>query len=36
MAELKKYTSFEGLKSDVKSGGVNRTKDIIFLSLKFF
>jgi hypothetical protein len=30
MAELKKYTSFEALKLDEKSGGVNRAKEIYF------
>jgi len=36
MAELKKYTSFEALKLDEKSGGVNQAKDIIFSEFEAF
>jgi hypothetical protein len=36
MAELKKYTSFEGLKLDVKSGDVNRPKDDVFAEFEAF
>lgn len=36
MAELKKYTSFEALKLDEKSGSVSRTRDIIFSEFEAF
>ena len=36
MAELKKYTSFEALKLDEKSSGVNRTKDVVFSEFEAF
>ncbi len=36
MAELKKYTSFEALKLDEKSGSINRAKDIVFSEFEAF
>jgi hypothetical protein len=36
MAELKKYTSFEALKLDEKSGSVSRPKDTIFSEFEAF
>jgi hypothetical protein len=36
MAELKRYTSFEGMKLDVKSGNVNQRKDIAFSEFEAF
>jgi hypothetical protein len=36
MAELKKYTSFEALKLDVKLGHGDRPKDNIFSEFKVF
>jgi len=36
MAELKRYTSFEGLKRDVKSGEINQRKDIAFSEFEAF
>jgi len=36
MAELKKYTSFEALKLDEKSGSINRTKEIVFSEFEVF
>ena len=36
MAELKRYTSFEGLKRDAKSSNVNQRKDIAFSEFEAF
>lgn len=36
MAELKKYTSFEALKSDEKLGNIDRPKDNIFSEFEAF
>lgn len=36
MAELKKYTSFEALKSDERSGNIDQSKNNIFSEFEAF
>lgn len=36
MAELKRYTSFEGLKLDVKSSNINLSKETAFSEFEAF
>jgi hypothetical protein len=36
MGQLKKYSSFEGLKSDEKTDGVHPNKDVVFSEFEVF